>query len=51
MLDDFEELLPEFVKVFPADYRRVLEQLAAEEAAMSTAGEGFVIEEEVPADG
>ncbi|UGS37826.1 glutamate synthase large subunit [Capillimicrobium parvum] len=51
VLDTFEELLPKFVKVFPADYRRVLEQLAVEEAAMSTAGEGFVIEEEVPADG
>jgi glutamate synthase (NADPH/NADH) large chain/glutamate synthase (ferredoxin) len=51
VLDSFEELLPKFVKVFPADYRRVLEQLAAEEDAVSTGGEGFVIEEEVPADG
>ncbi|MBX5442210.1 MAG: glutamate synthase large subunit [Solirubrobacteraceae bacterium] len=59
VLDHFDELLPKFVKVFPADYRRVLEQLAAEEAAAagetaepatSTGGEGFVIEE-VPADG
>jgi glutamate synthase (NADPH/NADH) large chain/glutamate synthase (ferredoxin) len=31
VLDDFEALLPKFVKVFPADYRRVLEQLAREE--------------------
>ncbi len=55
VLDQFEELLAKFVKVFPADYRRVLEQLAAEEAATtahatSTGGEGFVIEE-VPSDG
>jgi len=59
VLDEFDALLPKFVKVFPADYRRVLEQLAAEEAAAagetaepatSTGGEGFVIEE-VPADG
>ena len=51
VLDEWEALAPKFVKVFPKDYRRVLEQLAVEEAAMSTAGEGFVIEEEVPADG
>ncbi|MEZ5122655.1 MAG: hypothetical protein R2736_13925 [Solirubrobacterales bacterium] len=52
VLNSFEELAPKFVKVFPADYRRVLEQLAAEEdAAAPTGGEGFVIEEEVPADG
>jgi glutamate synthase domain-containing protein 3 len=52
VLDDFDALADKFVKVFPEDYRRVLEQLAAEEAAMSTGGEGFVIEEqEVGADG
>ncbi len=34
VLDSFEELLPRFVKVFPADYRRVLEQLAEEEDAL-----------------
>ena len=45
-LDEWETLAPKFVKVFPADYRRVLEQLAIEEeeAAMSTSGEGFVID-------
>jgi len=52
VLESFDELVTKFVKVFPADYRRVLEQLAAEEdAAAPTGGEGFVIEEEVPADG
>jgi glutamate synthase domain-containing protein 3 len=42
VLDDFEALLPKFVKVFPADYKRVLAQLAAEEAenAASTNGAG-----------
>jgi glutamate synthase domain-containing protein 3 len=46
VLDEWETLAPKFVKVFPADYRRVLEQLAVEEeeAAMSTSGEGFVID-------
>ncbi|MCW2989686.1 MAG: gltB, partial [Solirubrobacterales bacterium] len=47
VLDDFEALLPTFVKVFPADYKRVLEQWAREEeersqAPVSTGGEGFV---------
>jgi glutamate synthase domain-containing protein 2/glutamate synthase domain-containing protein 1/glutamate synthase domain-containing protein 3 len=47
VLDDFEALLPSFVKVFPADYKRVLEQWAREEeershASVSTGGEGFV---------
>ena len=48
VLDGFEELLPRFVKVFPSDYKRVLEQWAREEAertaqpAVSTGGEGFV---------
>ena len=32
VLDDWEELLPRFVKVFPTDYKRVLaEQAAASE--------------------
>src|SRR4051812_3590546 len=46
VLDEWDALAPKFVKVFPADYRRVLEQLAVEEAeaAMSTSGEGFVID-------
>ena len=33
VLERFEELLPRFVKVYPHDYKRVLEELAAEEAA------------------
>jgi glutamate synthase (NADPH/NADH) large chain/glutamate synthase (ferredoxin) len=46
VLDEWDELAAKFVKVFPADYKRVLEQLAAEEdeAALSTSGEGFVID-------
>jgi glutamate synthase (NADPH/NADH) large chain/glutamate synthase (ferredoxin) len=45
VLDEWDTLAPKFVKVFPADYRRVLEQLAAEEEeAISTSGEGFVID-------
>jgi glutamate synthase domain-containing protein 3 len=56
VLDEFESLVPKFVKVFPADYRRVLEQLAAEEAAatqepVSTGGEGFLAQEGAPLDG
>ncbi len=31
VLDEFEALLPKFVKVFPADYKRVLAQWAQEE--------------------
>ena len=47
VLDDFESLRTKFVKVFPSDYKRVLEQWAREEAerdqdAVSTGGEGFV---------
>jgi glutamate synthase (NADPH/NADH) large chain/glutamate synthase (ferredoxin) len=47
VLDDFEALRVKFVKVFPTDYKRVLEQWAAEEQArnsqpVSTSGEGFV---------
>ncbi|MEV4419600.1 glutamate synthase large subunit [Patulibacter sp. NPDC049589] len=34
VLGDWEHLSQRFVKVFPADYRRVLEQLAREEAAV-----------------
>jgi len=33
VVDSFDDLLGSFVKVFPADYKRVLAQLAAEEAA------------------
>jgi glutamate synthase (NADPH/NADH) large chain/glutamate synthase (ferredoxin) len=47
VLDNFEALLPKFVKVFPTDYKRVLAQWAEEEKdrdsdAISTGGEGFV---------
>jgi glutamate synthase domain-containing protein 3 len=48
VLDEFDSLLPKFVKVFPSDYKRVLEQWAQEEAqrsaqpAVSTGGEGFM---------
>ena len=58
VLDDWDALLPRFVKVFPTDYKRVLAELAAQEAenaadpghgpeptAVSTGGEGFVTEE------
>src|SRR3712207_936797 len=33
VLERFEELLPRFVKVYPHDYKRVIEEQAAEEAA------------------
>src|SRR5207244_2278050 len=44
VLDEWDELRDKFVKVFPEDYRRVLEQLALEEdeaaeQAVSTGGE------------
>jgi hypothetical protein len=57
VLDDWDALLPRFVKVFPADYKRVLAELAAAEAEAgralashhdhpdSTGGEGFVTTE------
>ena len=50
VLDDWDALLPKFVKVFPTDYKRVLAEQRAAEAARqagrsSTGGEGFVIEE------
>jgi glutamate synthase domain-containing protein 2/glutamate synthase domain-containing protein 1/glutamate synthase domain-containing protein 3 len=37
VLDEWETVRGAFVKVFPADYRRVLEQLAAEEEAAAVA--------------
>ena len=59
VLDDWDALLPRFVKIFPTDYKRVLAELAAQEAehtgdpghgpetsVVSTGGEGFVGEEE-----
>ncbi len=58
VLRDWESLLDRFVKVFPADYKRVLAELASQEAqrtsgpgrgpdrqAISTGGEGFVLDE------
>ena len=33
VLDDFDALLPKFVKVFPTDYKRVLAQWAARSRA------------------
>ncbi|MEJ7786444.1 MAG: glutamate synthase-related protein, partial [Solirubrobacteraceae bacterium] len=57
VLDDFEALLPRFVKVFPADYKRVLEEWAREEqersqvGAVSSGGEGFLSGESEAQDG
>jgi glutamate synthase (NADPH/NADH) large chain/glutamate synthase (ferredoxin) len=58
VLDEWDALLDKFVKVFPADYKRVLAELAAAEAENageaavvrndhphSTGGEGFVTSE------
>jgi glutamate synthase (NADPH/NADH) large chain/glutamate synthase (ferredoxin) len=58
VLDEWDALVIRFVKIFPTDYKRVLAELAAEEAehvsdagrgpepsAVSTGGEGFVTEE------
>jgi glutamate synthase (NADPH/NADH) large chain/glutamate synthase (ferredoxin) len=41
VLDDFEALLPKFVKVFPADYKRVLQELARQEAEASAPAHEF----------
>ncbi|HVW17407.1 MAG TPA: glutamate synthase large subunit [Solirubrobacteraceae bacterium] len=38
VLDDFDALLPKFVKVFPTDYKRVLAQWAQEEREHDSAG-------------
>jgi glutamate synthase domain-containing protein 2/glutamate synthase domain-containing protein 1/glutamate synthase domain-containing protein 3 len=38
VLDEWEELLPRFVKIFPTDYKRVLDERAAAEAAASNGG-------------
>ncbi|MEA2231379.1 MAG: glutamate synthase large chain, partial [Solirubrobacteraceae bacterium] len=35
VLDEWEDLLPRFVKIFPTDYKRVLDERAAAEAAAS----------------
>jgi glutamate synthase domain-containing protein 3 len=41
VLDEFDTLADRFVKVFPEDYRRVLDQLAAEEAAAAPRADEF----------
>ena len=59
VLDGWETLMSRFVKIYPTDYKRVLAELAAQEAenaadpghgpepsAVSTGGEGFVGEED-----
>jgi glutamate synthase domain-containing protein 3 len=38
VLDHWDELLPRFVKIFPVDYKRVLAERAATEAAASNGG-------------
>ncbi|CAB4937318.1 unannotated protein [freshwater metagenome] len=58
VLDEWSALLPRFTKIFPADYKRVRAELAAQEAettddpghgpdrnVVSTGGQGFVSEE------
>ena len=45
VLEEWDALLTRFVKVFPQDYKRALAELAAEEDAVSTSGEGFVTRE------
>ena len=58
VLDEWDSLMGSFVKIFPADYKRVLAELERQEAenmsdpghgpqngAVSTGGEGFVTEE------
>jgi len=38
VLDEWDELLPSFVKIYPTDYKRVLGERAAAEAAASNGG-------------
>jgi glutamate synthase domain-containing protein 2/glutamate synthase domain-containing protein 1/glutamate synthase domain-containing protein 3 len=38
VLDEWDELLPHFVKIYPTDYKRVLAERAAAEAAASNGG-------------
>jgi glutamate synthase domain-containing protein 3 len=52
ILREWDAFLPRFVKVMPHDYKRALDELAAEEEhsiepAESTSGEGFVATERV----
>ena len=35
VLDEWDDAAPQFVKIFPTDYKRVLAERAAEEAAAS----------------
>jgi glutamate synthase domain-containing protein 3 len=43
VLDEWDELLPSFVKIFPTDYKRVLaEQAAAEAVASNGSSNGAV---------
>jgi glutamate synthase domain-containing protein 3 len=46
VLDEFEALLASFVKVFPTDYKRVLAELARQEAATAAAAPAHEFEEE-----
>jgi glutamate synthase (NADPH/NADH) large chain/glutamate synthase (ferredoxin) len=41
VLDEFESLLPRFVKVFPSDYKRVLQELARQEAEAAAPAHEF----------
>jgi glutamate synthase domain-containing protein 3 len=38
VLDEWDELLPRFVKIYPTDYKRVLAERAAAESAASNGG-------------
>jgi glutamate synthase (NADPH/NADH) large chain/glutamate synthase (ferredoxin) len=46
VLEDLEALLPRFVKVFPADYKRVLQEFAAQEAEAAEGRAGTLAEGE-----
>ncbi len=48
VLDEWETLRSSFVKVFPADYKRVLAELAAEEAAATNGGVTYTATDEEP---
>jgi glutamate synthase (NADPH/NADH) large chain/glutamate synthase (ferredoxin) len=41
VLDDFDAMVPRFVKVFPSDYKRVLAELDRQEAAAAGPANGF----------
>ena len=46
VLEHFDELVPKFVKVFPTDYKRVLAELARQEAEAAPARPAHEFEEE-----